>query len=167
MSGHRPDPNEFTDDQLVDCWHAAARDPAVARAVKGVYDDTASRVEQRGPACWASGRCCHFEATGHRLYVTGLEAAIAQQLAARPAVTSSVRASLTLGGCPFQQGHLCGEREARPLGCRVYFCDQSAQSWQQELSEHGINQIRVIHDEFDIPYRYAEWRSLLMMLSHS
>lgn len=143
----------------------AVRTPEIARALLTVYEDAASRIEARQPACWASGRCCHFETAGHRLYVTGLEAAYAQHHATPCASHSDVRTALTLGGCPFQVGHLCGQRDARPLGCRVYFCDRSAQSWQHELTEHGLEQIRSLHDRFGVPYRYAEWRSLLELLA--
>jgi hypothetical protein len=43
----------------------------------------------------------------------------------------------------------------------VYFCDRSAQEWQQALSEHGLAQIRALHDRHGIEYRYGEWRSML------
>ena len=49
----------------------------------------------------------------------------------------------------------------RPLGCRVYFCDRSAQEWQQNLSERMLALVRTVHNEHDIEYRYGEWRSML------
>jgi hypothetical protein len=49
----------------------------------------------------------------------------------------------------------------RPLGCRIYFCDRSAQDWQHELSERLIADIRGLHDRHGVEYRYAEWRGLL------
>lgn len=42
-----------------------------------MYAETAAAIAERAPACWASGRCCNFERSGHLLYVTGLEAAYA------------------------------------------------------------------------------------------
>ncbi len=154
-----------SDAELAAAWTEAASIDAIAEAVRAVYDDAAAQVEARGPACWASGRCCHFEAVGHRLYVTGLEAALAQRWATKPASSCDVRAALTLDGCPFQTGHLCGQREARPLGCRVYFCDTSAQTWQHDLSEHGLGQLREIHERFNVTYRYGEWRAMLAMVA--
>jgi hypothetical protein len=51
----------------------------------------------------------------------------------------------------------------RPLGCRIYFCDQAAQGWQQDLSETLLARIRGLHDRFEVEYRYGEWRSMLGM----
>ena len=156
-----------SDEQLRSLWEHAAANEAIATAVRTIYDDVAQQVAQRGPACWASGRCCNFEAFGHRLYVTGLEAALAQRWVDQPATTESVRTALTRGGCPFQIGNLCNARDARPLGCRVFFCDKSSIQWQHELLEQCMVKIRTLHDQHNIPYRYAEWRALLDQLSDS
>jgi hypothetical protein len=53
----------------------------------------------------------------------------------------------------------------RPLGCRVYFCDRSAQDWQQDLSERALAMVRAIHDRHGIEYRYGEWRTMLEKLA--
>lgn len=169
------------DHHLPRTWLDAIERPPVLAALEGVYDAAAREIAARGPACWASGRCCNFESAGHRLYVTGLEAAYV--LASRgepgqqpgqgdtaPARHVPGKATLSLhqlsdaraaGGCPFQQGNLCGVHEIKPLGCRVYFCDRSAQEWQHDLSERLMSAIRAIHDEHAIEYRYAEWRDML------
>lgn len=138
-------------------WLSAARVGAVSAELEAVYEDVARQVEARGPACWASGRCCHFEKTGHVLFVTGLEAAWTVLRSPRRKVEDA-------GGCRFQEGNLCGVHEARPLGCRVYFCDRTAQDWQHRLSEHALSQVRSIHDRHALTYRYAEWRWLLGLL---
>lgn len=144
-------------------WLTAAADPIIARELESVFAATAAEIEARGPACWASGRCCNFEKTGHRLYVTGLEAAYAiGRLSSDHSITpEDVARAVTDGGCPFQAANLCGIHAIKPLGCRVYFCDRSAQQWQQELSELMLARIRALHERFDVPYRYAEWRWLL------
>lgn len=74
---------------------------------------------------------------------------------------ASLADALVRGGCPFQAAKLCGVHALRPLGCRIYFCDQSAQGWQQDLSEALLARIRALHDQFNIPYRYGEWRAML------
>lgn len=174
----------MTDPALALHWLAAARDPAIAAELEGVYALVAAEVEARGPACWASGRCCNFEKTGHRLYVTGLEAAytvsrfatiLEHRAPASPLAVlgtshpplelteSSLADARARGGCPFQVLNLCGVHAIRPLGCRVYFCDRSAQEWQRELSERAIERVKALHERRAIAYRYAEWRGLLAL----
>lgn len=122
----------------------------------------ADQIEARAPACWASGRCCNFKNTGHLLYVTGLEAACTlTRLAPRALIRAELERAMRDGDCPFLTGHTCGIHTIKPLGCRVYFCDTSAQDWQQELSERGMELIRSVHTRHNVPYRYAEWRGLL------
>jgi hypothetical protein len=53
----------------------------------------------------------------------------------------------------------------KPLGCRVYFCDPTAQGWQQELSERTLAMVRAIHERHGVPYRYGEWRGLLEVVT--
>jgi Fe-S-cluster containining protein len=161
------------DESLAAHWLDALGRPGVAEGLEAIYADAATAIAARGPACWASGRCCRFEAHGHRLYVTGLEAAyVALRLpdiagtrpgnhaepTLRPLALEQARAA---GGCPFQSGHLCGVHAIKPLGCRVYFCDRTAQAWQQDLSETLLARLRALHDEHAIEYRYAEWRAML------
>jgi Fe-S-cluster containining protein len=154
-------------------WLAAARDPAIAGALDSVYADLAAAVEARAPVCWASGRCCNFEAHGHRLYVTGLEAAytlmhLGEFDTPRAAPTAEeIAAARARGGCPFQQGNLCSVHSIKPLGCRIYFCDRSAQAWQHDLSERLLGEIRRIHELHAIPYRYAEWRDMLSLFARA
>lgn len=156
-----------SDDQLARAWLAAVNTPTIAAELEALFARVAGAIAQRGPACWASGRCCNFEAFGHRLYTTGLEAAYTVsklRSTEHPALTSATLAdAIARGGCPFQIGNLCGVHTIKPLACRVYFCDKSAQTWQGELLEGLMVDLRALHDRHAIPYRYAEWRALLGM----
>lgn len=143
---------------LIAGWLAAAAEGPVAAELEAVYEYVGAQIESRGPSCWASGRCCGFEKTGHRLYVTGLEAAYT---VIRLSGGRDFTPSIAPGGCPLQESNLCGAHAIRPLGCRVYFCDHSAQDWQRALSERAIASIRLIHDRHGVAYRYGEWRSML------
>jgi Fe-S-cluster containining protein len=146
---------------LARAWLAAARDPAISGELERVYAMVAGRVALRGPVCRASGRCCNFERYGHRLYVTGLEAAY---LVARlPGPLSE--AGLDAAGCPFQAGRLCSVHRLRPLGCRAYYCDPVARGWQEELSEQMLGLIRGVHERHGIRYLYGEWRATLRMFA--
>lgn len=164
---------EIADDQLAAHWLSSLESPQLADAIESVYAEATRAIADRGPACWASGRCCNFEQHGHRLYVTGLEAAWC--VARLPEIAGTRKENFaepklrllvleeakSRGGCPFQVANLCGVHAIKPLGCRVYFCDRSAQEWQMQLSERLIGRVRAIHDEFGIEYRYGEWRAML------
>lgn len=171
-------------------WIHAARDATIRAELEAVYQRVADETRERRPLCVASGRCCNFEKFGHRLYVTGLEAAYTvvslhafsnARTAAKsePAHASAVSdgravpappASIALpqvdaarvrGDCPFLVDRLCSVHSIKPLGCRVYFCDPTAQVWQQDLSERSLAEIRAIHERHGVEYRYGEWRGML------
>jgi len=155
--------------QLVRAWAGAMQQPAVVAALEGLFSAATGAIAARGPACWASGRCCNFEQAGHRLYVTGLEAAYT--LSRLPThdgplhelTIDGLRDARARGGCPFQVANLCGVHTIKPLACRVYFCDRSAQTWQQDVLERLIDGLKRLHDQHAIPYRYGEWRAMLEM----
>ena len=64
-------------------------------------------------------------------------------------------------GCPYQLNGLCAAHEARPFGCRVYFCDPASTDWQHDQYERFHAAIRELHERFGVPYWYAEWRDAL------
>ncbi|MBC7835554.1 MAG: YkgJ family cysteine cluster protein [Phycisphaerales bacterium] len=175
---------ELHDHQLAPHWLASVRRPEILADLESVYEGLAAAIAARGPKCWTSGKCCNFDAYGHKLYVTGLETAYtierlsAPSTASAPPDESSAAATaprwrdgilrqsdiddaLARGGCPFQSGSLCGVHAIRPLGCRVYFCDPTAQGWQQDVYEKLLKDLRALHDRHGIEYRYGEWRQML------
>lgn len=150
------------DAHLARHWLDAAARPEVRAELEAVYAAAASAISERGPACWASGRCCNFEKTGHLLYVTGLEAAYTMIGVGRQGAERATTSPAPGGGsCPFQERNLCGVHEIKPLGCRLYFCDRSARQWQNDLSERLLADVRAIHDRHGVEYRYGEWRAML------
>ncbi|HYE02771.1 MAG TPA: YkgJ family cysteine cluster protein [Phycisphaerales bacterium] len=151
---------------LAEAWHAAVRTPAVLRELEAIYSDLAADVARERPVCRGSGRCCSFERYGHRLYVTGLETAyLVERLAevgATPRLTvATLGRAAEMGTCPFQDGTACGVHPLRPLGCRIFYCDESSVAWQREAYERLLIRIRHLHDRAAVPYRYGEWRAML------
>ncbi len=155
-------------DHEASSWLAAAEDgPVVAAydAIVAVADEGARAVR---PTCLASGRCCHFEAFGHRLYVTGLETAIVlarfrstdQALSGRD-TAGSIAASIAAGHCPFLERGGCGVHSIRPMPCRAFFCDRHAAVAIHSIHESAHAAIRHLHERFSQPYAYAEWRLML------
>lgn len=144
----------------------ASRRGDVARAVDALYRDLQEQIDQRKPVCIVSGRCCKFEEFGHRLYVTTLElAAFAAQLPAHPSTAGQARRGTEEVGCPFQIGKLCGVHAIRPFGCRVFFCDSTAQEWQQEQYAIFHARLKALHERLAVPYFYVEWRAGLKALA--
>ena len=106
---------------------------ALRDALRVVYRDLAADVARAGPVCDLSGRCC--------------------RLADAPKPSRELDDGLT---CPWQDAHdRCTAREARPLGCRVYFCDPSYQERSHELSEIYLARLRSMASDFDRPWNYA------------
>lgn len=144
-------------------WRDAALKPAIDQAIRGIFEEIGAAIRQRGPVCWASGRCCNFNAYGHLLYVTGLEIAwfLSQLDNAGPHSDWSSRLEMK-APCPFQINSLCTTHAIRPLGCRIYFCQRGTEEWQHEVYETFQAKLRSVHDEHGLPYRYMEWRAGLM-----
>jgi Fe-S-cluster containining protein len=131
----------------------------VREAVEQVYRDLQQEIDIRKPVCKTSGRCCHFEEFGHRLYVTTMEL-----VAFRDTLKPSRPGAWDAAGCPFQIDGLCSVHAIRPFGCRVFFCDASATDWQNQQYERFHTRIKRLHEELAVPYFYVEWRLALRSL---
>jgi Fe-S-cluster containining protein len=148
----------------------------LVEAVAAILAEADADIAARRPVCLASGRCCRFEEYGHRLYVTAAEVVFFESRVEN--TKQETQDTKQVGvvslpqffsvesprGCPFQVEGLCTAREARPLGCRLYFCDENAQSWQSEVYEKYHAKLRAVHERFGLPYRYLEWRAALREL---
>lgn len=147
--------------------------------VDEIYRQLQVSIDQRQPVCAASGKCCGFDRYGHRLFVTPLELGVflerlagqvrmeSQELAGKPLAGQEKVGKVSLavlseqadgGGCRFQSGGLCSVHGIRPFGCRIFFCDPTAEQWQQAEYERFHGQIKVAHEVLGIPYLYVEWR---------
>jgi Fe-S-cluster containining protein len=114
-----------------------------------VYAAADAAVRAAGPRCDASGRCCRFTEYGHTLFISAFEAEILLEHAppyARP---------VSRDGCPFQVGGLCTARDARPLGCRIYFCDPAYQDRMAAVTEDAITALKRIADAHAAGWHYA------------
>jgi Fe-S-cluster containining protein len=159
-----------------------ARAEVISLAVGEILARVDAEIAERRPVCRASGRCCRFEEYGHRLYVSTAELlhfahhhvrttpAVEAQNAPSPEPS---RRTVSLAqffenpapaGCPYQVDGLCTAREARPLGCRIYFCDETAQRWQEAVYEKYHGEFKALHERLRLPYRYIEWRAALKEL---
>ena len=145
-------------------WLDASSRPEIEAEIEVIHLEIARAIREVGPHCLASGNCCRFEAHGHRLYATGLEVARCVLLCreeGRDITVGDIESAVEQGNCPWQDGRLCTARRGRPTGCRVYFCDPRLQDLVPDLAEDAHREIRAIHDRFNVPYAYGEWRTML------
>jgi hypothetical protein len=120
-------------------------------ALRHLYQELDAEVALRGPVCGLSGRCCRFAEYDHTLFLTAPEAALLVADAPPP-----VRPLDDGATCPWQdQSGRCTARDARPLGCRVYFCDPAYKDQAPLLTEHFLAQLRALVQRFDLPWDYA------------
>ncbi|HEX4613428.1 MAG TPA: hypothetical protein VH092_34920 [Urbifossiella sp.] len=123
--------------------------PELRREVLAVSAAADAAVRAAGPRCEASGRCCRFTEYGHTLFLSQFEAELL--LEAAPAYEKPV----TRDGCPFQVGNLCTARDARPLGCRIYFCDPAYQEAGNRITEDAVAALKRLADAHAAGWRYA------------
>jgi len=141
--------------------HQARQVPELVERIAALYADVQAAIDARRPRCDVSGRCCQFEKFGHLLFVTTLElAAFAEGRSGLGATNDRDDG----GGCRYQIDGLCTAHAIRPFGCRIFFCDPTADDWQQQQYEHFHTRLKRLHDELGIPYLYVEWRQGLAAL---
>lgn len=159
------------EDELWSVWFQAAQVFDLNQAIAQIYQRLDADVVAKQPVCEQSGRCCKFDSYGHRLYVTGLE--IARFLIQIRSQDLSVisgdppRSVLKVlpsdppwqDSCVYQVEGLCSVHAVRPLGCRIFFCQAGTEDWQQTVYETHMRELRQLHETYDLPYRYMEWRA--------
>ncbi len=121
----------------------------IADAVGRIYRGIDEQIGAESNPCRACGKCCDFDAYGHRLYVTGPEmiyfiAKVDSEIKAMPA-----------GICPYNIEDKCTVYRHRFAGCRI-FCCKGDDSFRSRLTEAAINDFKAICEDFDIPYSYTD-----------
>lgn len=128
----------------------------VLQAVQQVYDWLDEKIAEMNSSCQACGRCCDFDAYGHRLYVTTPEMLYFLNR------TCQEMQFMTDGVCPYQKDGRCQARQARFSACRIFFCTGDNRR-QYEFSEEAVRRFRNICRQYDLTYRYID---LKYALSH-
>ena len=128
----------------------ARSDARFIAGLRELYRQVDLDVGRQNASCRACGDCCRFDRTDHRLYVsTGELALLTAAAPGGPVSPQPLR-------CPYQDADRCSARDRRPLGCRVFFCDEDLQAWSRDSYERFHRQIRRLHDEAHLPYAYIE-----------
>ncbi len=123
----------------------------VRAELHALYADLDAEVRRLGPVCELSGRCCRFEEYGHTLFLSAPEAALL--IADAPAPSRPLDDGVS---CPWQDHRgRCTAREARPLGCRVYYCDPAFDGHAPALSEAFLGRLKAIVNRLGLDWDYA------------
>jgi Fe-S-cluster containining protein len=121
------------------------------RELEAIYADLDRALPAYRFTCSASGRCCDFDAYGHRLYATTIEAEYFFRRSAAERANENAR------HCPaWGANRLCTAREGRMLGCRTYFCGPYPAGTPEEVHAAFHPRIQALHDRLGIPYRYRD-----------
>lgn len=121
-------------------------------AVLEVYAWADSQVAVHAPTCRISGRCCHFREFGHSLFLSHIEARILLDGAPFPLPEGEHHDDT---GCPYQVNGKCEARQARPVACRVYFCDPAFQEAMPAILEEALARLKSIADRHGLGWCYA------------
>lgn len=137
---------------------ALRRETAVLAEVRAILEAAEAAIAgpAAAPVCRACGACCDFAAAGHVLFLTTAELAL---LTARPPARAPKP-----GRCAYQVEALCTARDARPLGCRMHFCDPAAGERCRRLYEAHHRRLGELHRRRGIPYAYVELTAALAEL---
>ena len=130
--------------------------PALAELEK-LYNELAAEISALGLLCAGCGKCCHFETAGHILYASQLEQLYFAQAAKRKTNGENTTRLLKQGlRCPCQQNKRCLARDERVLGCRLHFCQLTAEKEEKlaEISENYHNRLKSIHEKYRLDWQY-------------
>jgi Fe-S-cluster containining protein len=144
-------------DNLLVAISLARSNPECLRELQSLLESAERDVVALGLICGGCGTCCDFAAAGHRLYASTAEIALLLSVGSPPEAPEL--------RCPYQQKGRCVGRTVRPLGCRMYFCNEDDLAYQA-IYERTHERIGELHQREEIPYRYVEltaalgqWRS--------
>jgi Fe-S-cluster containining protein len=59
-----------------------------------------------------------------------------------------------MSACPYLHDNRCTAREARPLGCRVFFCDPAWRGKGEDLTERFLRRIGALSERLGIERDY-------------
>ncbi len=117
-------------------------------------DEILASHKAKAGDCTACGKCCDFDAFGHRLYVTH-----AEMLYFAEKMGNKLK-EMPSGKCPYMERNRCSVHKYRFLGCRIYGC-QGDSDFQSQLTEKALNRLKALCDSLDIPYKYMDLRQAL------
>lgn len=120
-------------------------------ALEALYAELDAELPRWAFSCSASGNCCDFDAWGHRLYASTLEAEYFFRHAPEERANQDARQ------CPaWGADRLCKARAGRMLGCRTYYCPPYPRGVPEQLHDAYDARIKALHEVYAIPYAYRD-----------
>lgn len=96
------------------------------------------------------GECCNFDSFEHILFASNIE--ILNLIDQYPL---SSKHKLEGALCPYWENGKCSAHQARPLGCRIFFCDQNyIKEHSQELYEKYHKKVQALIQKHGFDYAY-------------
>ena len=149
-----------SDKQILADISDAMQNTDLLAEIQSILDNALMQIENINPNCNACGNCCDFANFGHRLYVSTGE--LANLISQEPIDAQIPIENLK---CPYQKDNLCLARNARPLGCRLFFCDDKVNLQYQQIYEAYYDKIKQVHLKFSTAYNYLELSAGLKIYS--
>ena len=148
-----------SDKQIFADIKSAMQNAELLAEIQDILNSALVEIESFDPDCKACGNCCDFANFGHRLYVSTGE--LANLISQSPIDADEIEHLK----CPYQQNDLCLARNARPLGCRLFFCDEKINDQYQQIYEDCYAKIKQAHLKFSTAYNYIELSTGLKIYS--
>ncbi|MFQ5957592.1 MAG: YkgJ family cysteine cluster protein [Candidatus Brocadiales bacterium] len=101
-----------------------------------IYKDLEKELSATAPPCRACGECCHFDEYDHTLYVNDVEVSYILNNIGLP------KTVVKKGVCPYLFNNKCTIREHRPLGCRIFYCQEDWKTKSSEIYEKYHRKIK-------------------------
>lgn len=117
-------------------------------AVAQILDAADREIAALAPHCEACGKCCHFEDGARVLFASALEV----EFLARRAKPVKLRKRNV---CPYLQGQKCTVRDARPLGCRTFFCKDLDAQRLHAVYEDGLCRLAALSRRLGFEWSYG------------
>ena len=158
-------------DKLAKDITQAASDQQICSALKELYRELEQQTLELDAICQRCGNCCRFEQFGQELLASTAE--VGYLLAWLRKQPSMLKKSLTKRAphshklCPFLENDSCALREARVLGCRVFFCQAEGPKKQQmaDIYETYHKRIQDLHEQRGLSYNYLLWPRAIRAIS--
>lgn len=150
-------------DTLLEDISKAASDRELCAEVAKLYREVEEQLGQLEVICQQCGKCCRFEEFSQELLASTAELGyLWAWLKKHPLKLIRLMGRTAESNhkvCPFLEEHSCTAREARALGCRVFFCQAKGldKERMENIYEAYHKRIVELHKQRDVSYHYLAW----------